>query len=125
MIKEFWGMNFDFDDNLFDESWNIVTDNITPAQGQTLNDSEMYNPPSSIESRVYGLTNLGLAVGLLRQVYFHLKRGIDQLWKSYWTPLSELGKLDVYVYHRHEGQLTWEEAQEEVAVRLEDYYGSN
>jgi len=102
MLRKFWKVGYDFDDQLFDQAWNIVVERLSPAQEQGLSDSNVNG--LAIESKVYGLVCLGVAFGLLNQIWFYFRNGIKQLWKSYWTPVQDLGTLDVYVYYRPEGQ---------------------
>ena len=103
MLKEFWNVDYEFSDYLFDECWNIVVERLTPAQKQTLSDS-CIRSGAAIESKVYGLVNLGIAFGLFNQILYYFKSGIKQVWKAYWTPLTDLGVLDVFVYHDKRGE---------------------
>jgi len=103
MLKKFWKARIDFSDDYYDQLWNISTSNLTPAQDQTLWSSEL-DGLSAIDSRTYGISDLGLALVLFRQMLLQIKAGIKNLWKAYWTDVTDLGRLDVYVYHRPEGQ---------------------
>ncbi|MBW2559269.1 MAG: hypothetical protein JRE40_00290 [Deltaproteobacteria bacterium] len=101
MLKKFWNVDYEFGDYLFDEVWNIVVERLSPAQKQALSDSNVSD--QAIEHQVYGIIDLGIAFGLLRHIILFIRSGIKNLWKSYWTNVTDLGTLDVFIYHKKDG----------------------